>query len=449
MKPRPAFVLVAFIVISSTAVSAESETKGPHFRIRCHFDNDAIAKEVLETAEAAWKAAQSLFGEAEASAGQPMEVHLYPDVEAYRAAEGKLTAGEFRNEPGFAHHESRSVHLCLQPLMSSGLLKTVGLPALTRRRVAREVSQLGRSAALPNHTSHPRWLADGAALYLAERVMRSNKWGPSVNGDPFFSTYASHLKRMLDAQRLPPISSMLQDSVQSLTAGERDGLRWALFRFLRKGDNAPMLDKIIAEAGRLQPGGTYLVDLYVFADKAYGGDGFAQLNEAFCEYVRGLKPKWDESYPSLEVRPKEWLQIAYPDNNAVAWRAAPAESKSFSIQGELQVLPAQVQQMNILLARSADGFVSVAFVGNGGVGIMLYDRKNKSWKTLASGKSKMLKTGKKTRFQVQVDGTRVNVFIRKRLVVKVELNGVDFSGPWGVGVQAESAGIWYGVGLAD
>ena len=449
MRLQLVFFVVALTALPHPSVAADSEASGRHFRVHCHFKNDAVAAEVLETAEAAWKTATKLFGASGQPVDEPMSVHLYPDVEAYREAEGRLAGGEFRNEPGFAHPDSHAIHVLVQPPLSKRLLKTVGLPAMTRRRVAREVAHLARFTAIPNFGSHPGWLGDGAAIYVAARVMRSNKWSPSSASDPFMATHMSCAKKMLEDQRLPPMSSIFQDSLQSLKSFERDALRWSLFRFLRKRENAPKLDQVIAEAGRIEPGIGYPQGLYVFAEQTFGRDGFERLNTDFREFVRGLKPKWEVKYHSLEVRRKQWIQIAFPDNNALAWRSEPTGSEKFTIQGELKILQAKVEQMNVIFGRDENGFVSAVFTGKGGVGVMLYNRRNKNWKTLASGKSALLKPGKKTRFQVTVKNDRVEVYVGKRLVTKVELTGHDFSGPWAVGVQAGAAGVWYGVRLSD
>ena len=75
------------------------------------------------------------------------------------------------------------------------------------------------------------------------------------------------------------------------------------------------------------------------------------LDDAYREFLPRQQPVWDEVFRSLDVQEEVWIQAAFPDLNAIAWRRRPAGGKSFRIDGSFEVLPGGNPQMNLLLGR--------------------------------------------------------------------------------------------------
>ncbi|MCA8943780.1 MAG: hypothetical protein KDB80_14550, partial [Planctomycetes bacterium] len=97
-------------------------------------------------------------------------------------------------------------------------------------------------------------------------------------------------------------------------------------------------------------------------------DGDAATSD---EEIDAFDPQWQQVFRVFETGGRDWEQTGF-DRNAICWRTAPAGT-SRRLNGELRVLPAGTRQMNLLLGRRDDGFVSVAIVAGERGGVTVFD----------------------------------------------------------------------------
>ena len=102
--------------------------------------------------------------------------------------------------------------------------------------------------------------------------------------------------------------------------------------------------------------------------------------------------------------------------------------------------------MNLLLDRREDGelrgFVSLAFSVGNGLTVFEYLPDGAGWKNRGSVKLKGLKLDEALAFEVNVRGDELKVKVGGQLVLEETFDGRKLKGPWGIGTQTRTAGIW-------
>ena len=365
MNDRLRFGLLTLASLTGAAsrIGGEGTTRaGTYFRIVCDFENEPVARQALETAEAAWPIAAKLCGSPDARPAHPLDIHLLRTVAAYEKEEAALTGGKFRKNLAFSSWEKKAAYVVLQPQCSDDALKTVGVPALTRRLLAHEVFHLVRSETIPNFESHPDWFADGAASWIEDEVLAALRLTSGLEKDPESSTDIRRARDLLEKGKLPSAREIFRDQTSSLEFYGRYAVVGLFFRFLKGGKHRPELEAILAEMRRLVGGEKFTERIFEFIERTLGSEGLDTLDREFKDFLRTKSPQWDQEYRSLEPVGKDWIQIAFPDTNAVAWRTEPVGKSKYALTGELEILPGASRQLNLLLGRTDQGFVSVAFV---------------------------------------------------------------------------------------
>ncbi|MFT5479039.1 MAG: hypothetical protein ACI8Y8_004412 [Planctomycetota bacterium] len=205
-------MLLGLSVLSSTLTSVPSVAAGPHFRIECHFDHPACARQALDVAEAVWPIAVALYPDETGAqhAGPtrtPLVVHLFRDEAAYGMAENLLTGRLYRRSQAFAHRTSRTAHVAVKPAVGNHALEQLGLPEQTLRLIAHEAAHLARFERMPNNALHPGWFLDGNAGFVDQEVMEAIGRSPGLERDPWTSQEIVSLQRMLETNRLPTASA--------------------------------------------------------------------------------------------------------------------------------------------------------------------------------------------------------------------------------------------------
>jgi hypothetical protein len=176
--------------------------------------------------------------------------------------------------------------------------------------------------------------------------------------------------------------------------------------------------------------------------------GIDQPDAHFRGWILAQPSPWDEAIRSLAVsadQPGRWTQIAFPNSNAVAWTTAAQPADRYTLRGTVRILPGERRQMNILLARSADGFVSVALTAGWGVTLFHYASSENRWTRLAAQET-VIDAGVPVAFSVHAADGRVRLEIDGEPVIDAS-SPVSLAGAWGVGAQSGSAGVWQGVEL--
>jgi hypothetical protein len=441
--------MIGFLLLGTPVVcGAEDSTRtGKYFQVICHFTNDQVATEALKTAELVWPVATNLFVVADQKPAKPLKIHLFRTVEQYEKADAELTGGEFRKNLAFSHWETQAAYILLQPDCSDDTLTRVGLPVPTRRLIAHEAAHLFRYATIPNHRSHPRWLADGMATCVEQRVMAKGHWSPGVEDDPDTATMIVRAVDLLEKGKLPSVADILRDRIDAVPWRTRYGLRWLLFRFLHDSVEREAFNSIMGAVRRLGGGTDYGNRLVASIEERLGPDRMNAIDAEFRASLGALKPRWEEVYRSLETAGDGWTQIAFPDTNAIAWRTAPAASDAYALEGRFKIHRGRKQQLNLLLGRESSGFVSVAFVAGYGVTIFRYQAKENRWERLGSAASDALQLDRWVRFSAKIGADQLRVSLDEKPALAVPLAGRSMRGPWGLGAQNGSVGVWRSVGL--
>ena len=172
----------------------------------------------------------------------------------------------------------------------------------------------------------------------------------------------------------------------------------------------------------------------------------SKLDRKFHKFVQGLKPDWDQVCRSLEVSGAEWVQSAFADTNAIAWRVEKPRKSKYTIRGSFEIVPGNGTQMNFLLDRREAGpkrgLVSLAFAAGTGLTLFEYLPDSKGWVNLAFAKMETLVVGKQIEFELKVSGDELRISVEGEQVLKVIVTDRDLGGPWGLGAQSGTTGIW-------
>ena len=444
-KSRSGCILLALIAstnaLAQARKQAQSVAEGKHFRLVCHFKNSKIAKQALAMVEAVWQPGLAVLGAKVSHAKQPLlAVHLYPNAKAYQAAEENLTGGRFKRNLAFAHFDSKSAHVAMQPELSKSFLEARGLNYQTLRLLAHEAAHLLRYRTTPNYRSHPGWYADGSASWLEAKLLRSTGHITSLASDPHFSDLMLRGQNLLKKGKLPTLTQILRSETSQLAFYDRYAVHWLLFDYLYTNENKTMQWWIATL--RRQGGGKHLGQrLADMLRSKLGRKNYARLEKRFVAHVKALQPQWQEVFRSLETAPDAWYVTAFRNRNAIAWQTQDAGKKSWSLSGSFKIFPSKNAQLNILLDRRSCGFVMLAFNAGTGVTLFRYTVNDDRWDRLAFAKAKGLVADKLVAFRVRVAKQRLSLNLGAKQVLDFKLER-PCSGPWGLGALAASAGMW-------
>ncbi len=370
------------------------------------------------------------------------DLTLHAGQGGYEAAEQELTGGRFRQNGAFAL--GAQAHVLVQPALSEERMRDLGPPMQTLRLVAHETAHLVRNT-LPNHASHPDWLADATGQLVSEHTVREMGIAPERGADPWTSTQIHRLKAAADAGRLPGVEELLSDGQGDLTASERYAARWAIGAWLLDTGTLP---GVLAHARRTGGGRGFAEQVRAHTLDSLRDAGIDRPDDHFRAWIADRPALWDEAIRSLAVAaddPQRWTQIAFPDANAIAWTTAAQPLENYTLRGRVRILPGDRQQMNILLARSDSGFISVALTTGWGVTVFHYSSSDNRWTRLAAQEA-AIRTDEPVPFRIQAADGRVLVMIDGKQVIEAA-SPVPLAGAWGVGAQSGSAGVWQGVEL--
>lgn len=456
MQRLAAFAVHVVLALSypSALASAQQPTtevverKGEAYVVRFDGGDERLADAALAAVEQVWPIVAELFGAQGAKPAKPLEVHLYRHTAGYEAAELRLTQGKFARNLAMAHHASRSAHVALQPPCTDETLRAVGLPPQTLTLLAWEAAHLARFELCPNFASHPDWLVDGVASHVAQRVS-AKLFGREPREIPFWSNDMVRVQALATAGKLPTPEHLLAGRVEDFDWRERYALRNQWFAFLAGDARRKKLLECLAFARRTGGGSEYAEKVLAHATKAFGSAG-----RDFDKHVAALAPQWDEVYRSLAPHGEDWLQIAFPSFNAIAWNTQPVETAEFKMASTLRILPGGRGQLNFLFAREPRGFYSIAFVADAGFTVLDYDANANSWTTLLNANAPALRLGVATQVKAAVSGRKLTVSVENQSW-SVELpRALPKEVVWGLGAQAGpegsstgSAGLWRGLAV--
>ncbi len=422
------------------------ERQGEHYRVLCHFDTSRIADEVLAAVEPVWDATVAVLGRSVEEKGRK-EVHIYRGAADFAAADKQITGGHFARNLAFMAAVDGTAHIALQPELDDTVFARVGLSAVTLRAAVHEACHGALYQAMPNHTDQPSWLSEGLATWIADAVLVTQKLTPRAELDPMSSTRIVRVQRLLESNALPTPREIIFTKLDDVSFARRYAVWAVFFRFLVETQDSDFRRTMIDTAWRTGGGSTFGARLAKSLEKAWGKETLDALNGEFKAYVRALRPAWDETFRTLGIRGDTWTQMAWSAQNTTAWRVEPVGRKKFAISGSVELLYGTNPQMNVLLARRNEGFVTVAFRADAGVTILDYRTEGEVWRNVGWMDVPEVRVGNEVKFRIRVDGDQITLEIADHDPLVWTLEDVDVTGRWGVGAQYSSAGIWRGVKL--
>ncbi|MDJ0975699.1 MAG: DUF1570 domain-containing protein [Planctomycetota bacterium] len=433
-------------VVPPVAVAAE----GAHFRILCHFDNEAVAREALVLAEAAWRPTTAVVGFEPKLEGK-IDIHLYRTPEVYRAAEGEITNGTFARNNAFSSWALKTAHIALEPVYSDALLKRVGLTAQTKRNIAHEAAHLIVYYAWRHFRQHPRWLSEGIAIWAADEALVPGGTPKALGTRPFASRRIVRFRALADEDRLPPLDNVVAwDRYRDLGFHDRYAFWWGFFRHLYTGPRREAFQGVLKQIADMPAGGAFTGALRTAMKQALADEdgSFDTLRAELTAFGSQVDGRWDEVIRTMDMRGRTWWQLAFPDSNAICWRNESAGEKPYGILGVFEIQPTDEPQVNVLLGRDEEqGFISVAYRVGSGVSVFRYDAAEDTWTRLAYEDAPSLATAKRHGFLVAVEAGTVTAWLDRQRIVSVDIEDHPLEGAWGLGVQAGGAGVWSNVRL--
>jgi len=429
---------------SSFALPAQEVRKASEFfEVVVHGGDEQMAEQALAAVEPVWPLVCEMFSVQDRKPAKPLQVHLYRTTQDYLDADRQLTGGKFQANEAMSHWQSKSAHVALQPPVSDTFLKARGLPHQTQTMLAWEACHVSRYELCKNFRVHPGWFVDGLAATTAQRVMELRH--PGLGSQPFFEGRLARVLRMFEEEQMPPLLDLLDDETQDLHMRDRYAARVVLFDFLRQQRAAKLarFAEVVRETGA---GTGYFAKVREAATSAFG-----RSDAAFEKFARGAERRWDEPLRSMWCERDEWVQVAFPKRNAIAWRVEPVAGESFSITGTCRTLPGDASQMNVLFAGTDEGFYSLAMFPGG---FTLFDHRTEGneWRRVGGVAEPAIVRGEPVEFGVRGGGQQVEVRIGERTWSFDLPRPLPEKVRWGLGAQAGgkgaatgTAGLWSGV----
>jgi hypothetical protein len=422
-----------------------STKTGPHFRVTCHFADDAFAAEALAWAEDAWPATIEAIGAAPAKLDHPLDVHIYRDPDEFAAVEKKFFGGSApKDRGGFADRGTQTAYVTVQDSYDGAVWKRFGAPTWKLDTVAHEAAHLTALVGAANGRFHPSWFAEGLAEHVEKFVHRARTDAGGPTSDLYMSMQMAACRLLRRQGLLPEPRAIVQERIGHLDEFNRYAVNWAFFELLLRPEQRARTEKLLAEMRAMEAGDSYGRRLAGAFDTIWGDAGLDDLNDAFRRLVDSFEPKW-EAWGAADVRVDQWITwSADGKSGAEIWRPPGVAAKAFRISGAFEILKGD-GQANVLFGRNDDGFIAAALSGKTGATVYEYRASDKSWRTVAHGVDALPVGEGPTAFDVQVDGEAVRVSVGGKPVVETTLPGRNLSGPWGVGVGAGTTAVWTGV----
>jgi hypothetical protein len=203
----------------------------------------------------------------------------------------------------------------------------------------------------------------------------------------------------------------------------------------------------MAEAMRRQGGGAgFRAGILAEFGKIWKEKELERLQAEWLASVKESEPEWNERLRSLETVGKSgerYVQRAFPERNAVAFRNETLAQVPFTAAGTVRALPGDAHQMNFLLGGTDEGFLSVAFTFPQGITVFRCDfGPTDTWTVLGQAAVAGLRIGADTPFRVDASADELVITVAGAEVLRAPLHGRSPLGRWGLGAQARSAGEW-------
>jgi hypothetical protein len=390
----------------------------------------------------------AVFGLAPPESDRPLSVYLHPSGEAYRDIEEKLTGGAFASNGAFSHVPTESSHVALQPPVSAAVRERIGLPFQTLRLLAHEASHLYSYRVLDGRRP-PAWIREGSATWIEHQTAIASGWIAPGYQDPWASTYVLRVRRLIDSGLMPPLLDLFAERFEKEIEGSTlYACRFLAFAYLKERRPAG-LERIMGEAASLDDGPRYSRRVIEATERILGEEGGLQtLDSGFREFVREIDAPWDQRSPSLNPTESRWVQIAFPNREARAWRTAPLPPAGFRLAGAVEILTEAPSRATVFLGRTQGGWIEIAFDRGGELAIVEVDADESGARratSLARVRVERLAGASPVEFEATIEANRARVRVGGSPVAEVSPRRGVLNGFWGVGVSPGTTAVWSGM----
>lgn len=364
---------------------------------------------------------------------RPASVVVHRDASSYQRAIRSIGAKGFEENLAVTDYDRRESHVAVQPACRSELMQRIGLPLLTRRQLAHEAAHLWCDERWPrDYRAAPRWLREGLATWASEVAMRKLGLIDKAEADPFLSTRIVLAQR--GAARLVEFQSPSRtyDPFAGFDRQTMYALDWAYCRWR------------LEDSGDSNPGESFYATHGMSIEQlvAWFTRDSAGAMKSFAADLRSMKPEWEESGRSLEAHDAEWIQVAFSDRRATAWRRGGPSYAAYRIKGSLQWVGTSESESRVLFARDAFGYLAATFGNRNGVEISRFDERTGSWRSVARNENCSPSAGAPCEFEIVLKRGRVAIEVGGRSVCSADTPGMWIAGPWGLSVEANKAAVW-------
>jgi len=383
------------------------------------------------------------FGVDVASIVDNASLELHMQYKDYERLDRELNDGAFRRHWSFANFGVMQGHVALQPPLEYSVLREVGLPLQTKIMVADVAVYLCTYRAFRNSASHPDWLRQGLSGYLGSEALRELGIMGELEKEPWTSEEIHTIRRLFEDKPDYDVMSILDGEEEDISDGRLGSVRGAFIGWLI---DIEAFEEMISEARRLGGGSTYEERLKQATLDAIKNAGVDSPELTFRTWIDAFEPEWNETYRSLTTHGDVWLHTAWDSNNAYCWNRQELGDGDWEMTGSVKIYKRDKAQLNILLGRTDEGFVSVALGPS--FGVTVFDRRYEQgdqksrWIRLKNQELKSLEMGEWVDFKISKRRSRLIIKINRERPVMIDVAGLDLDGNWGLGCQNKSAGEW-------
>ncbi|MDA1264227.1 MAG: hypothetical protein O2816_04015 [Planctomycetota bacterium] len=437
-------LLLSLLALPATAVSIQDDyllAEGQHVDGLCWFRAvracEALPRELCDVGSATWRHVAPWVGVDAGPLERKLLVNLYAKRTEFVSAVEGIQPGASAGVTLWSDWGVRQIHAKVQPILSERTYEDVGVPATTLRGVAEEVARLALLDATEGEALAPRWFVEGLVVSGAQAALVEVGRAFSGVEEPEWSTAIAVCQTLGQEGRLPSVTDLLQDASEELRPAERRALHGIFFAYLAaEGEGWEELGPRVARGLK---GEALLAEVDV--------DG---LEGGFATWLHGQRPLWIEAEPALAGCDSHYVQTPLKGNNAVSWSTLPPPEGPYEIRGEFLVYRNDINmgQVNVVLGRVGDDYLSVSFNTQNGVHAWAYtaelERKGEPPFREVTSKAldPLLPSRAWIEFAIRVADERVAIRVGEHELYPFDTTGRPMTGAWGVGTFTGSVGQW-------
>jgi hypothetical protein len=417
-------------------VHAEIEVRVSEFPPQQQEEIRAIVEQVEKTCS-------EVFGIDVASIVDNASIELHMQYKDYERVDRELNAGAFRRNWSFANYAVNQGHVALQPPLEFSVLREVGLPLQTKIMVAEVAVYLCTNRAFNNSASHPDWFRQGISGHLGSMALRELGIMGDIEMEPWTSEEINTIRRLFEDKPDYDVMSILNGDEEDISSGRLGSVRGAFVGWLM---DIGAFEEMINEARRLGGGDSYEDRLKQATLDAIVRAGIDSPELTFRTWIDAFEPEWNETYRSLTTQGDVWLHTAWDSNNAYCWNRQELGDGDWEMTGSVKIYKRDSAQLNILLGRTDEGFISVSLGPS--FGVTVFNRKYAQgdqkgrWIRLKNQELRSLEMGEWVDFKISKRRSRLIIKINRERPVMIDVTGINLDGNWGLGCQSKSAGEW-------